>query len=222
MAKEINLIEQELQLELNFEAVSASSSQSSSRSIPSKDDHHVDHHHVPHKSNSHFLIKRVIEALLFTSNEPIPFTKIREITDTINPLHPRVLRAMIQELEEEYRIQHRAFRLEEIAQGFILRTGEEYCPYIELMGRNKRTEKLSQAAAEVLAIIAYRQPITRPQIESIRGVDCSGIIQTLQERQLINAVGKLETAGRPTLFGTTKDFLKHFGLRDAKELPELI
>jgi segregation and condensation protein B len=163
--------------------------------------------------------KRIIEALLFASNDPLSFTKIREVVDTYEPLKPRVIRDLLMELQEEYLSQQRAFRLEEIAQGFLLRTCEEYSPYINILYRNKRTEKLSQASAEVLAIIAYRQPITRPQIEAIRGVDCSGIMQNLLDRQLIEGVGKLEAPGRPTLYGITKDFLKHFGLRDIAELP---
>lgn len=166
--------------------------------------------------------KHIIEALLFASSDPLPFTKIREVVDAFQPLKPRLLRDLITELQQEYLSQQRAFRLEEIAQGFLLRTCEEYSTYIDLLYRNKRTEKLSQASAEVLAIIAYRQPITRPQMEAIRGVDCSGIVQNLLERQLIEAVGKLEAPGRPTLYGITKDFLKHFGLRDVLDLPGLI
>ena len=162
--------------------------------------------------------KRIIEALLFSSNEPLSFTKIREIVDSFQPLKPRLLRDLIIELQQEYLSQQRAFRIEEIADGFLLRTCEEYSPFVDLIHRNKRTEKLSQASAEVLAIIAYRQPITRPQIEAIRGVDSSGILQNLLERQLIEPTGKLEAPGRPTLYGTTKDFLQHFGLRSAEEL----
>jgi segregation and condensation protein B len=173
------------------------------------------------KKQARLHVKRIIEALLFTSSDPISFNKIREITEVVEPLKPRVIRELIQELSEEYISQQRSFRLEEIAQGFMLRTCQEYSPYIDLMYRHKRAEKLSQAAAEVLAIIAYRQPITRPQIEAIRGVDCSGIVQNLLERQLIESVGKLEAPGRPTLYGITKDFLKHFGLRDLKELPQI-
>lgn len=165
--------------------------------------------------------KRIIEALLFASSEPLPFTKIREVVDTFQALKPRLVRDLIIELQQEYLTQQRAFRLEEIAQGFLLRTCEEYSPFIDTLYRNKRTEKLSQASAEVLAIIAYRQPTTRPQIEAIRGVDCSGIMQNLLERQLIEPVGRLEAPGRPTLYGITKGFLTHFGLRDVQELPSL-
>lgn len=162
--------------------------------------------------------KRIIEALLFASSDPLPFNKIREIIDSFQPLKPRLLRDLINELQQEYLSQQRAFRLEEIAEGFLLRTCEEYSVFLDLLYRNKRTEKVSQASAEVLAIIAYRQPITRPQIEAIRGVDCSGIIQNLLERQLIEPSGRLEAPGRPTLYTTTKDFLQHFGLRSTQDL----
>lgn len=166
-------------------------------------------------------IKQIIEALLFASSDPLSFQKIREVTDTIYLLRPRTIREILQELQHEYLSQRRAFRLEEIGEGFLLRTCEEFSPYIDLLFRNKRTEKLSQAAAEVLAIIAYKSPITRPQIDAIRGVDSSGTIYNLLERQLIEPVGKLEAPGRPTLYSITKDFLKHFGLRDVQELPPL-
>lgn len=163
-------------------------------------------------------VKRVIEALLFTYSEPLPLTKIREITDTILPLRPKQLKEIIEELKQEYIAQQRAFRLEEIAQGYILRTHEDYAPYLTLLHRQRRAEKLSSAATEVLAIIAYRQPITRPQIDAIRGVDSSGTIGQLLERELIESLGKLEAPGRPTLYGTTKEFLKHFGLKDLDQL----
>lgn len=162
--------------------------------------------------------KRIIEALLFASSDPLPFNKIREITDSFHPLKPKLLRDLINELQQEYLSQQRAFRLEEIAEGFLLRTCEEYSVFVDLLHRNKRTEKVSQASAEVLAIIAYKQPITRPQIEAIRGVDCSGIVQNLLERQLIEPIGRLDAPGRPTLYGTTKYFLQHFGLKSTEDL----
>jgi segregation and condensation protein B len=163
-------------------------------------------------------LKRVVEALLFASPDPLPLAKIREVTDTILPLRPRQLRHILDELKQEYASQQRAFKLEEIAQGYVLRSYEEYAPYIDLLLRQKRGEKLSHASTEVLAIIAYRQPITRPQIDAIRGVDSSGTLMQLLERQLVEPVGKLEAPGRPTLFGTTREFLKHFGLKDLSEL----
>lgn len=166
-------------------------------------------------------IKRIVEALLFSSSDPLSFQKIRDVTDTVYALKPRVLRDILTEIQQEYLTQNRSFRLEEIGEGFLLRTCEEYSPYIDLLHRNRRTEKLSQAAAEVLAIIAYKQPITRPQIDAIRGVDSSGTIHNLLERQLIEPVGKLEVAGRPMLYSITKDFLKHFGLKNLSDLPPI-
>ena len=111
--------------------------------------------------------------------------------------------------------------MEETVSGYILRTCEEYSTYIELLFRNKRGDKLSQASAEVLAIIAYKQPITRPQIDALRGVDSSGIIQNLIDRQLIEPTGKLDAPGRPTVYSITQHFLTHFGLRNLSELPSL-
>jgi segregation and condensation protein B len=163
-------------------------------------------------------LKRVIEALLFASHDPLPLAKIREVTDTILPLRPKQLRNILDELKQDYLAQQRAFKLEEIAQGYVLCTYEEYAPYLDLLHRQKRGEKLSPASTEVLAIIAYRQPITRPQIDAIRGVDSSGTISQLLERLLIEPIGKLEAPGRPTLYGTTKEFLKHFGLKDLSTL----
>ena len=166
-------------------------------------------------------LKRVIEALLFASPDPLSFNKIREITDTILPLRPKQLKDLLEELKHDYLDQKRAFQLEEIAQGYVLRTHEEYAPYVNLLLRQKRSEKLSYASTEVLAIIAYRQPVTRPQVDAIRGVDSSGTLMQLLERQLIEPVGKLEAPGRPTLYATTKDFLKHFGLKDLSELKQM-
>lgn len=166
-------------------------------------------------------IKRTTEALLFASSEPLSLQKIRDIIETITPITPKVLKDLITELQQEYVTQQRAFRLEETVQGYVLHSSPEYVSYIELLGRQRRPERLSHAAAEVLSIIAYRQPITRPQIDSIRGIDSSGIISNLLERQLIQPVGKLEVPGRPVLYGVTREFLHHFGLREIDELPPL-
>lgn len=179
-------------------------------------DSHLQWDQIDNQLKSH--MKRVIEALLFASAEPISLQKIRDVIDSFHPLKPRQIKKILDELQEDYISQQHAFRLEEIAQGYALRTHEEYAPYIELLYRNKRGEKLSHASTEVLAIIAYRQPMTRPQIDAIRGVDSSGTIAQLLERDLIEPRGKLEAPGRPTLYGTTNAFLKHFGLKDIEQL----
>lgn len=168
-----------------------------------------------------FELLRVIEALLFATSEPIPLDRLRQILETIAPIKPKELRSLISELQYDYQVQRRAFRLEEIAEGFLLRSAPEFAPYIELMVKQRRSERLSPAATEVVAIIAYRQPITRPQVEAIRGVDSSGTIQNLLERGFIAATGRLEAPGRPTLYCVTPLFLQHFGLRSIQELPSL-
>ncbi len=228
MAKEINLFEMEIespQIEVEdvklpiIDVPRGTYSQTTFPGILEKIQ--VDQERLKSLEKSCKHVKKIIEALLFASNEPLPFNKIREVIDTVEPLKPSLLKEIISELANEYVFQQRSFRLEEIAQGYVLRSCKEYSPYIDLLHRNKRTEKLSQASAEVLAIIAYRQPITRPQIDAIRGVDSSGTLQNLLERQLIEIIGKLEAPGRPSLYSITKDFLKHFGLRDIDELPKL-
>lgn len=209
MAKELNLFQQELEL----------IEQETMPSILEDNQAAEDHlalEQVSEQIRQH--AKRVIEALLFTTHEPLTLQKIRDVTDTFSALAPRHIRLILEELKQEYISRQSAFRLEEIAQGYVLRTHEEYAPYIELLQRQRRGEKLSYAATEVLAIIAYRQPVTRPQIDAIRGVDSSGTLMQLLERQLVEPLGKLEAPGRPTLYGTTREFLKHFGLKDIGEL----
>lgn len=161
--------------------------------------------------------KRIVEALLFASADPLSIQKIASTLDQ----PAKTIRECLEELQREYQIYRHAFEIEEIAQGFVLRTQKKFAPYIDKLHGMKGSEKLSQAGMEVLAIVAYRQPITRPQIDAIRGVDSSGPITQLIERNLIEGVGKMEAPGRPTLYGTTSEFLKHFGLKDLKALPQL-
>ena len=158
-------------------------------------------------------IERIVEALLFASSQPLSLTKIKEIIESTYPIKSTELQQVLSQLKETYENENRGFQLDEIAEGFLLRTVNDLFPYVELLHKDRRGEKLSKAAMEVLAIIAFKQPITRAQIESIRGVDSSGTLHSLQERGLIEITGRLETPGRPSQFGLTKGFLKHFGLK---------
>lgn len=166
------------------------------------------------------LAKRIIEGLLFSSSEPVSLRKLKDILNTLHPFSAADVKELINQLKEDYADQNRAFQIEEIAKGYLLRTCEEYTPYIQLLLKHSRPDRLSHAALEVLAIIAYKQPITRPQIDAVRGVDSSGIVHTLLDRQLIEPCGKLEVPGRPTLYSVTTHFLQHFGLKDRKDLPK--
>jgi segregation and condensation protein B len=164
-------------------------------------------------------LKNIIESLLFATQEPLPFRKIRDVVTNFLPVPQRLIFQAVQELRAQFQEENRPLQIDEIAGGYILRTKKEYAPYVQLLYSNKRGDRLTQAAAEVLALIAYRQPITRPQIDKVRGVDSSGAVSSLMERGLIEAVGKADAPGRPTLYGTTSKFLQHFGLRELNELP---
>lgn len=163
-------------------------------------------------------IKRIIEALLFASSEAISLSKLKDIIGITYPIRSRELEALIEELKQEYRKEERAFQIDQIAGGYLLRTLPHMHPYIEELHQDRRGEKLSHAATEVLAIIAFRSPITRREIEKLRGVDCTATIAALVERGLIETVGRKEAPGKPLQYGVTKQFLQHFGLNDLKEL----
>lgn len=166
-------------------------------------------------------IKRIIEALLFASSEPLPLHKLKEVIQTHYPIRSNELREMIANLSQEYKNEGHAFQITEVGEGFLLQTVKEMHPYVEQLHLDRRGEKLSRPATEVLAIIAYRQPITRREMEQIRGVDCSGTVVSLVERGLIEPVGRKEAPGRPIQYGTTKQFLQHFGLKSIEDFTKL-
>jgi len=166
--------------------------------------------------------KRIIEALLFATSEPISLQKLQEIIESQIPIKPKEIKRLLSDLQEEYHKQNRSFRLETIAEGYVLRTHAAFSPYIQLLFSSRRKEKLRHAAMEVLAIIAYKQPVTKVQIEQIRGVDSSGVVHNLLERELIEVSGRLEAPGRPSLYVTTKEFLKYFGINNLSELPAFV
>ncbi|MCB1181300.1 MAG: SMC-Scp complex subunit ScpB [Chlamydiia bacterium] len=166
----------------------------------------------------HHKIKQIIEALLFASHEPIPLHKLKEIISTAYPIGLRNLREVISEMKKGWKDAERGIQIDEIGGGYLLRTKPEVAPFIELHTQNKKGDKLSKAAMEVLAIVAYKQPITRLHIEKLRGVDSSGALYNLIERNLVEVVGRLNTPGRPSQYGVTKYFLKYFGLKSLEEL----
>lgn len=160
--------------------------------------------------------KRIVEALLFASDAPLAPADIARADESLD--EDAVLDA-VQELRREYEKAQHAFQVYELAGGFQILTRPDYAPYLERFATVSRPSRLSPAALEVLAIIAYRQPIGRSEIEEIRGVGCSGVLRTLQERELIDVVGRGEGLGRPLLYSVTERFLEHFGLRSMEDLP---
>ncbi len=160
--------------------------------------------------------KAALETLLFVASEPLTVQALARIVE----IDLEDTKELLQELAKEYEARPGGLKLIETAENWQMSTKPEYAPYVERLYRKSGTG-LSRAAVETLAIIAYRQPITKSELELIRGVKVDSPISTLQERCLIEEKGRREGPGRPVLYGTTLDFLKHFGLKDLTELPPL-
>lgn len=161
--------------------------------------------------------KRIIEALLFVSDKPV---SIDTLKDVLRNIEPAQVREIIVELNGEYESQGRSFSVKEIAGGFQMLTDPVYSKWISALYK-RGSDRLTGPSLETLAIVAYKQPITRSDIEIIRGVNVDGVLRTLEERNLIKTKGRLDAPGRPILYVTTNEFLQHFGLRSLEELPNL-
>lgn len=163
-------------------------------------------------------LKAILEALLFVSHEPVTLDRL---AGALAGVAKSEIRQALSDLQEEYEKGERGLQIVEVAGGFHMVTRPDYAPWIKPFGKTKAAPKLSRSGLESLAIIAYKQPIVRAEIEEIRGVETSGVLRTLLERKLIRMVGRKDVPGRPIMYGTTKYFLQHFGLRDLSELPPL-
>lgn len=162
-------------------------------------------------------IKAIIENLLLVSGQPVTINKLHEIMAA--NCAKEEIKASLMELVEDY--SHRGLQVQEVAEGFQLCTRGDYSDWIKKFYKLDKGSKLSPAALDTLSIIAYKQPITRAEIEDIRGVDSGGVVKTLFERKLLRTMGRKQVVGRPIMYGTSKFFLEYFGLRDISELPTL-
>jgi segregation and condensation protein B len=162
-------------------------------------------------------IKSVVESLLFVAEGPQSLQRLGEILDSVDRA---TLHSVMNEIQADYESQNRGIRLVEVAGGYQLRTAKANADWVKkyLGGRPAR---MSKATLETLAIIAYRQPITRAEVEAIRGVDVDGVVTPLLERNLIRTVARKDVPGRPFLYGTTPEFLQLFNLKDLSQLPTL-
>jgi len=163
-------------------------------------------------------LKAIIEALLFSTAEPLGGRKLAELAGARDA---RVVRELIEELRQEYDASGRAFTVQEVANGYQLFTRPDLHRWVNKLHMRAEEESISQAALETLAIIAYRQPVTRAVIEDIRGVQSGYILRSLIEKSLVRVTGRSEELGRPLLYGTTDVFLQVFGLASLKALPKL-
>jgi segregation and condensation protein B len=163
-------------------------------------------------------VKREIEALLFATDAPLSSGRLRAL---FSDVEAKEITSAIEELQEDYTAAGFAFTIVEFGGGYQIATRPEYAPLVERLFKGRRYARLSRAGLEVLAIVAYRQPITRLEIDEIRGVQSSGAIATLSERNLLTVVGRSEAVGHPLLYGTTREFLSHLGLKALGQLPDL-
>ena len=162
-------------------------------------------------------VESVVEAVLFASDEPLSAARLANIVET----DTKQVREQIKNLNEKYRANNNAFRIEQIAGGFQMLTLSPYNHWLKKLLRVRSDNKLSAAAMETLAIIAYKQPVIRADIEVIRGVAAGEVIRSLAYKGLVKIVGRAEILGRPMLYGTTKKFLEVFGLNTLKDLPKV-
>src|SRR6476661_4674162 len=160
----------------------------------------------------------VLEALLFVSPEPVSLSRLVTAVGSVSKAE---VEQALMRLEQDLAQDNRGVQLVKLAGGYRLVTKAEYAPWLKRLDKAKAAQKLSRSALESLAIIAYKQPLVRAEIEQIRGVETSGVLRTLLERKLVRIVGRKEVPGRPIMYGTTKFFMEHFGLQDLTQLPPL-
>jgi segregation and condensation protein B len=161
--------------------------------------------------------RRIVEAVILASPEPIAAARIAALLPRCNPSQ---VRALVKELNDEYAGRRRAFEIWEVAGGYQLRSLPEFAPYLKQI-QETRSLRLSNAALETLAIVAYRQPVTRAEVEQIRGVDGGAVLRSLLQRHLIRIAGHRDVPGRPIIYATTRRFLEVFGLAKLGDLPTL-
>jgi segregation and condensation protein B len=165
-------------------------------------------------------VKHILEAILFVSDRPLT---LKELQILLSEDYGDIdnIDNILNELKAEYDGGDKPFELRFVAEGWIFSTKTAYSPWIKKLYKRKYIFKLSQAALETLAIVAYKQPITRAEIDDIRGVESSGVVDTLLERKLLRISGRKEALGHPLQYATTQEFMKHFGLSHLKDLPAI-
>lgn len=162
-------------------------------------------------------LRSILESLLFAAEGPLTIARIREI---LGEMERKEIVAAVEELKAEYDASGRGIRIVEVADGYQMRTPKENADWVKSLYKG-RPARMSRPMLETLAIIAYKQPVTRAEIETIRGVDVDGVLATLQERRLVRIVARKDVPGKPFLYGTTPEFLQMFNLKDLSQLPTL-
>lgn len=162
--------------------------------------------------------KKIIETLLFVSESPLSLDRIKEVLEDLEKDSVKVL---IEELKNEYQNTNRSFTIEEVGGGYRLATDPYYGVWVKKLYKDNRKHRLTMPSLESLSVIAYKQPVTKSELEAIRGVNVDGVLKNLLDRNLVKIVGRKEIPGRPFIYGVTKEFLIHFGLNSLEDLPKL-
>jgi segregation and condensation protein B len=164
-------------------------------------------------------IKAVIEAFLFTSERPLLIEQVKKVLDNLDG---EAIRRIIEELKAEYEQTNRGMRIYEIAGGFQMIAAPLFATFLKKLNKGpQHSDRLSRPALETLAIIAYKQPLSKSEIESLRKVNVDGVMSTLVDKNLIRVTGRKKAPGRPKVYGTTRQFLEYFGLKSLEELPKI-
>ena len=163
-------------------------------------------------------IRSAIEALLFSSEKPLT---LQQLKGALDDLGLEQLRQELEGLKAEYESSNRGVRIAEIAGGYQMITASTFAPFLKKLYKERRMERLSKPALETLAIIAYKQPLTKLDIEALRGVNVDGVISSLLDKNMIRIAGRKKAPGRPLVFGTTRQFMEYFGLKSLDELPKM-
>jgi len=163
-------------------------------------------------------VRGVVEAILFVNEKPVTLEQIKKVIDTVGLAD---IKRTLQEMQAEFEKRKNGMMIVEIAGGYQMLSNPLYASYVRDFYKTKHKEKLSKPALETLAIIAYKQPVSRADVETIRGVNSDGVVVHLIEKELIKIVGRKDVPGKPYLYGTTKQFLEYFGLKSLQDLPKL-
>ncbi len=162
-------------------------------------------------------LKAIVENILLASDQPVTADDLQKTI--MDGTEKATLHSILEELQEEYR--SRSLQIEVVAEGYQLSTRHEYSDWVRKFLKLDKTTKLSQPSLDTLSIIAYKQPLTKQEVEEVRGVDCGGVIKTLLDKKIIGPAGRKKVPGRPIMYRTTRKFLEYFGLKDLSDLPTL-
>ncbi|MBI5197381.1 MAG: SMC-Scp complex subunit ScpB [Nitrospirae bacterium] len=164
------------------------------------------------------VIKAILESLLLVSGEPLSTERMREVLEAADK---KTIDRLMSDLQKEYEGREGGIRVVQVAGGYQMVTPADHSLWVRRLKKSKTSQRLSKPSLETLAIIAYKQPVVKAEVDEIRGVDSSGVIKGLLDKRLIKIMGRMDAAGRPLMYGTTREFMQYFGLKDLTELPTL-